>query len=400
MTTIDRYGKTQPASRQRSLLARHSSGRLLALKVLTIASFLPEETSFYIFGLRLTFARLLLIALTPFLVRAFVNRVQTRRYRFIFSDFWVLLMAFWMIYAPASVDGSTAALNHAGPIVLEFCVAYLATRFLLSEHGEATQVVNILCCSIGVSALGALLDPLSGHYFIHDVVGAITGYHRNAMTDDIYRMGLVRADGPLEHPILFGFICGIGLLLVASVPARLRLPLRVACGLGAIFAFSSAPLQAIVMGLSLVVYDRAMRHVSARWVIIKCVSAFGILTLMLVSDAPFSFLIRHLLFDPSSGYYRLYSWTVTGAAIELSPWTGLGFGPYDNYLDLTPSADSVWLVSALNYGIPGAILLALAMVGATSVRVSGRGIYLNRDESKIGTMLSIVIFLTLFIGFT
>ena len=213
------------------------------LTLIVIGLFIPEELSFYVFGLRLTVIRLIFLLLTPVLLARWTQKVSAGRYRFVLSDLFVILAGFWLVYAPANVDG-LSGFNHAAPDVLEFCIGYMTTRLLLSEPGHALSFVDLLCRVIAVVALVGVLDPLINHRFAHDLAAQFgTPMHTIENWEDAYRLGLLRATGPIEHPILFGFTSVIGILLAVSIPIRGRGLAIVACSLGAIFAFSSAPIR-------------------------------------------------------------------------------------------------------------------------------------------------------------
>ena len=64
------------------------------------------------------------------------------------------------------------------------------------------------------------------------------------------------------------------------------------------------------------------------------------------------------------------------------------------------SIDSLWLYLALVYGIPGAVLVGLSMVGAAFYPASGRGVNLTMEESKLATTLGILIAVVVLLGFT
>jgi hypothetical protein len=279
-----------------------------ALSLIVIATFLPEELSFYILGLRLTAARLMFIMLTPLLLVRLGRRMAVGRYRLALSDLFVPLAGFWMIYAPANVDGVQEALNHAGPIALEFCIGYLATRTLLSEHGQALAFANLLCLIIAIVALLGLLDPLTNRYFIHELASQLTAYYKPPHDVD-YRFGLLRADSVLEHAILFGFVCIISLLIAVSVPIRSRILVGLASSLGAFSALSSAPLQGAVIGFGVLAYGRVFGPVSHKWLGLISVGAVGVFMIFLMNSDPVGVIIRHLIYDPESEYYRYWTWT-------------------------------------------------------------------------------------------
>jgi hypothetical protein len=211
---------------------------------------------------------------------------------------------------------------------------------------------------------------------------------------------LLRAEGPVEHAILFGFACSIGLLLALFGRVRARGLIIIACGLGTFLAFASAAVLSVVVGGSLLVYDRLLARVSQRWFGLIALTAGAFVMLFLVSSAPWGIIIRYLIFDPDSGYDRLYQWSVVSTALSPSPWFGLGFLTYSAEDPVAKSIDNMWLQYAIQYGIPGSVLIGLSTLGAASVPTSGPWVNLTTAESKLGTTLSIVLFLIVLVGFT
>jgi hypothetical protein len=372
-----------------------------AVAVVVVTAFLPVELSFYIAELRLTAARLVLILLFPIVCIWTCRKLTSGRYRFVASDLFVLLTGFWIVYAPANVIGVEGALNHAGPTALEFCMGYLVPRTMLSKQGQALSFASLLCCVIAFVALLALLDPLTNRSVTHETLSSLTGYQyfRSVLEPDYYRFGLLRASGPIENAILLATVCSAAFLVALSVPIRLRRFVIVASALGAIFAFSSAAIQAVVMGCGLLMYSKIPVRIPFRWSALVWIGAAGVLSLFLVVDEPVRLVIRHLTFDEQSGYYRYMTWNMVIDAVAQSPWYGIGFGPFpEDYIPHT--VDSLWLVLAIQSGVPGSILVALSMVGSASLPTRGPSVNLTMADSKLGTALGIVIFLLAFLGFT
>lgn len=371
-----------------------------ALALIVIVLWLPPEMSFFVFGLRFTVVRLIFLLLAPILIVKWVQRFSSGNYHFILSDPFFVLTGFWMIFAPANVDGLTDALNHAGPDVLEICIGYTATRILLSDHGQALRFADLYCRLISIVALIGLVDTITGHYVTREFARSVTGNRFYSVIEwtDSHRLGLLRATGPTEHPIWFGFMCGIGLLIAISIPVRLRPFVMVSSGLGLVFSLSSAPLQCTVIGIGLLIYNRAMLRFRFRWLVLFGLGAAGIITAFLISNNPVGFIIAHLIYDPASGYFRVWTWDQVTFFVSQSPWYGLGFAHVPEAIN--HSIDSLWLVLAIHYGWPGAVLVALSISAAGSAPTAGSKSNLTPLESKLGTTLGIVAFLTLILGFT
>jgi hypothetical protein len=389
---------TQRATVAAPILIDEHTRLPLAMKLILVSWFLPEGLSFFVAGLRLNIIRVTFLILTPVVFARFASKIATGRYRFVASDAFVPAAAFWMFLGPCVIYGLEDSLAHSGPVVLEYLIAYMVTRVLLEENGQASAFLSMLCAVIACICLDAFLDTLTGRYFTRDLVATITGFDKDwsAGSDDAFRFGLLRAAGPIEHPILFGIIAGIGLLFAVSVKIRFRTFCIAACGLGTIICFSSAPEQSVMLGFGLLLYGRVMAGLKVKWLLILGGIATLALTLFMVSNSPFGLLFDLATIDPSTAYYRLYIWNLLGPYVLQSPW----FGVFTDNMEYQGSVDSLWLVLSLLYGIPCAILVGLSMIGACSLPTDPARAYLGLAESRAGTVLGVVTAVIIFTGFT
>ena len=368
-----------------------------ALKLMTVAIFLPDELAFRLGGLLLSPLRLILMVLTPVVLSRFARLMRNGQYRFVFSDLFVPLTGVWIIWSLMHSETVQDAINRGGLVVLEFCVTYIATRTLLSDGRQAIAFIGFLCSVIAIVGLLGAMDTVSHRYFTHELMRSLLG---GAPIEDAgSRLGLLRATSTLEHPILLGFVCSVGLLLAASVPIRARLFAVSCCFLGMLLALSAGPIQTAVIGFGLLAYNRVLSGIQFRWGVLIALGIAGITILFVTVDNPFGFVFNHLTFDAQSAYYRIYIWTVASAAVSDSPIWGWGFVLPAIY-DVPRTVDSVWLLWSLIYGIPGAVLLALSITSSASLPTTGRNVHLTVAESKLGTTLGIQVFLILFLGFT
>jgi O-antigen ligase len=379
---------------------RHTPVPLL-IKVLIVSVFLPEGLSFYIAGLRLTVARLTLLVITPILAVQLARSMGAAKYRFVLSDLLVLLTGLWMFLAVSVNQDLVSSLNHAGPEVMEICIGYLATRVLLTEHGQALSFANLLCWTIGIVALLGLLDPLTDHVYLHEWANKLTGYQEIQVMEGqlLYRHGRLRAYGPLEQPLLYGLTCCVGLILALGSRVRVRFFLIIACSLGVFFSGESAPLLGVVLGVGLLLYDRILSRISRKWALLIAAAAVGIFLTSIFSDDPSTVIVRHLTLDPQTGYYRLWTWDLAMDLLRQSPWVGLGFFGLSGDYEL-PSIDNMWLAFALTYGYPGSVLFGLSMLGAMLRPSSGPPVSLTAAESRLATTLSIILVLIALVAYT
>ena len=384
------YSSSAPASPQDGATLH------FVLKLALLVLFVPQELSFFIGDLRLTFERLLFLLITPLVFVRLARKVSTGHYRFVASDLFVPLTAFWMFIGPTVTEGLGDALRHSGPVVLEYLISYLATRTLLSGHRSSLIFVTWLCVVIAAVVADALLDPITGRYITQELCGQITGYTAVGYNSDNFRFGLLRATGPVEHPILFGFVSAIGLLLAATLKIRWRKLCIAACALGVVMSFSSAPQQSVLLGFCLLLYGRVFAGLRSKWLLIGVALASALAILFISTPTPFGHIFNLTAINPETAYFRLYVWNMIGPVVLQNPYFGVPDGSYG----YEGSVDSLWLVLAMVYGVPCGILTAMSMIGCCSRPTGVSRAGLSEEETKLGTTLGIIIFMTIYMGFT
>src|SRR5208283_1621363 len=167
----------------------------LALILITVTMFLPEETSFFIGGLRMTLCRLLLLLIAPVVLLRFAQMTVRVNYRFVWSDVLVPVTGLWMFVGPIAINELYRALVYSGILVLQFCIPYMAARVFLTERGQAVTLVRILCIAIATVGVLAIFDEFSRRFLVREIVGSLMGSSGFAGVDysDLMRGVLFRA---------------------------------------------------------------------------------------------------------------------------------------------------------------------------------------------------------------
>ena len=293
----------------------------LVLVLLTLTMFLPEEASFYFGGTRMTVCRLLLLLITPTILFRFARLMASGGYRFVWSDVLVPVTGLWMFVGPAAIEGFDRALVFSGSMALEFCIPYMAARLFLVERGQAVALVRILCITIATIGVLAIFDEPSRRFVLRELVGSLTGYHKEGLDYSILMRGfLFRAASTLEHPIALGNTCLYGLLMATTMRGALKQFMIVGSILGLTLSASSAPISGVIIGFGAILYDKIMRNVPFRWGLLFTSAFVVIMTIFNVHPNPWGFIFQFITFDPGDAYYRLMQWEFAGPLVMDSPF--------------------------------------------------------------------------------
>ena len=355
-----------------------------------IGLIVPTEMSLYPGGVAFSPGRIGLIVL--FFPALFV--LSKRKPHLLISDLFVCATAAWMIGAAVNVSGINALWSAPGGESFEFLASYLIARAFFFGPVALAGFIRVLKFLAFIVIILGMGDFVFSRLIVHESLGAIVGVQ--TIGPD-YRQNLVRATSTFEHPILFGSFCS----LIAAVSLYwerngLRRSMWVSlCFIGCVISLTSAGLLSFFIVLLSYAYDRFMRQYSWRWTALLIVLAGFFSIVFLVTNAPIGWVITHLTFDPETGYFRLLIWDAAMTYISQAPLTGYAFNLlHHDILDHT--IDSVWLVSALRYGIPMIVFLLLANVAAFSPTRKSK----DRPAAPMSTAFTIILAMFMFTGLT
>lgn len=388
--------------------ARQPDRYSFILKLFMISVFLPEGLSLFVGSFRLPFYRILILGLFGFAVQNALTKSSRSAAVRVPSDAFALAAGAWIITAGLVNDGMDVGLKASGADALEFTGSYYLFRHLLGPTDSSVMIMRFACLTMIPVIILALLDPLTGHLFTHDLITNLTGYFKPYdFNGELYiRNGLFRAMGPFEHSILFAAACSWFAILALSM-FRLGpwgVSIQTISLVGIWFSQARGPLAAYVIGLGLTVYYAKTKRFAARWRVVGTTVAAWVAFVFLFSRSPVSTLLSFGGVDPSAGWYREAIWATAGPMVLNSPIFGIGslagVGWWENNPVLMgPTMDSLWLVCAFQYGIPGSVLVLLTLIGSVWLGPVDNAMSLSEGERSLSVALGIVMTLVGFLAF-
>jgi hypothetical protein len=182
------------------------------------------------------------------------------------------------------------------------------------------------------------------------------------------RWGLRRVQSVLEHPILFGVVCGSILALVHLVlgygeKASRRWLRTGIVGATAFLSLSAGPITALAAQALLLGWNWLLRKFEYRWRLLGgIVLAAWIFISMVAKRSVPNIFLSSFSFDAQSAYFRILIWTFGSQSALNHPFFGVGLNRWERPSWMPSSIDMFWLIHAVYYGIPAAILMLLTFL--------------------------------------
>nr|WP_298097776.1 O-antigen ligase domain-containing protein [uncultured Shinella sp.] len=372
-------GRSRPVSRRagsRSRASRAPAGdqaaqgtQSLPVTLFILSLFLPFI--FSLGSLALSPFRLVLIAtVLPCLYKWASGGAGRLR----FVDFTLLFYCFWCFVSLCAVHGISQGLQSGGIQFIETMGPYLLARCYIRSAEDYYRVVRLFFRVILFLMPFAFLEALTGENILLNLMRHVFTTHPNLHDT---RWGLRRVQSIVEHPILFGVICGAMLgpvfcVLGYAKTASERYAKAAVVATTTFLSMSSGPLSGLFAQIVLIAWDKVLVRIKARWKLLWAGLGAGYVFVATMSNqSVFEFFITHFSFSPENAYYRVLIWNFGTGSVMNHPLFGTTMMGWDRPDWMPPSIDMFWLYQAIIYGIPAAAAMTvtfLAIFTAVAIR--------------------------------
>ncbi|MBZ6075877.1 O-antigen ligase family protein [Microvirga puerhi] len=284
------------------------------------------------------------------------------------ADLALLAYASWCSMSLFIVHGTQIGIQSNIVIFLEATAPYFLARCYIRSADDFYNMSRLLFWIFVCILPFGLVETVTGHNVYLELFSKI----QTSIPDNPYapRWGLRRVQAFVEHPILFG-ICAASIFSLTHLVLGYGKSLLRRCtqsGLAmvtAFLSFSAGPIGAVSLQAMLIAWDRLFKGSNWHWkLIISGILAANIVIATIPNQSFVAFFISNFTFDQSAAYFRILIWTYGIQSAFNHPLFGVGFGEWDRPAWMPSSIDLYWLIPAVQYGIPAAILLLLAFGSA------------------------------------
>lgn len=283
--------------------------------------------------------------------------------RLIWTDYFFFLYILWATVAIA-VNNPDRVLQNVGSTGIEFLGGYLVGRAHIRSMDDFLALIRFLAILVCITFPFAVFETLSGRPILIELLGKIPGFTSVAILNIEARMGLERSQVLFAHPIHYGLFCSAAFSLVfvglkGLISTTRRYLTAAIIGICVFFSLSSGALLPILLQIFLIFWVYLLRDVRQRWVILLGIFSVIYVVIDLLSNrAPIGVFMSYATFSAHNAYWRgiIFEWGMMN--VWANPIFGLGLREWVRpFFMRKGSVDNFWLLNAMQYGIPGFLLL-------------------------------------------
>jgi len=306
------------------------------INFLLISLVFPDEFSLDLFGLRLSAYRIMLL-FGFFKAYATYNNLIKRHV----CDYIILFISIWTVISLAVNHGAVIGIKSGGIIALETFSPYIMARVYVNNIRSLISLGKSYVFLVCLLPLFSIPENIYGVNYIKDLFigGSI---HPNEI-----RLGLHRAEGGFNHPILLGvFAAGcISLSIIIYKAFSFRTFIVVIASFSSLssVAFIMVFIQLIIMHIPIFKIKKSI------FIFLGCIYVF---VDIILGKNILNFLLSHFTLNPQTAYFRKIIYEFAYNNVIDNPIFGLGFNDWVRPYWLPYSVDSFWMVEALKYGFP------------------------------------------------
>lgn len=322
---------------------------------------LPIE--FNLGGMFMTSTRLVLLVTT---IPSFLMLTSGRLGPILATDVLFLIFAIWNIII-LFYNNPDQAIAYGGSIALEVFGGYMLGRAYIRSPEDFMRTCVVFLWVIVLTLPFALYESQTGTAPIPTLISKIPLLYS---VDDFsievegIRLGLERSQVVFPHPILYGLFCSTALALAFVGMKRIvsntaRLAFCAAVILGVFLSLSSGAILPTILQVGLIFWAWMLKSVRSRWIILGILTAIAYVTVdMLSNRTPITVFLSYATFSPETAYGRIliFEWGMEN--VWAHPFWGLGLNDWARPWWKSGSMDNFWLVIAVQYGIPGFLILS------------------------------------------
>ncbi len=340
-----------------------NSGLDILFKALFISICIP--IIFYLGPVKLFFYKIILLISLLVIVPRFMNLKKSA------LDYIVLIVCIWSTIAYVAVEGARA-LEGVGNLWIDMFFPYMMARVVIRGADDFYRfhsfVFKVIVCLIPFF----LYEVLTGTPPILEILSKFSATIPNVPHE--LRLGLDRAQGPFDHPILLGVICysflSASILVLGYGKSNgVKFARSSVVFFAGFTSLSSGPLAGAAAQFGLMMWNYFLRKIKKRFLLLSlAIAGFYILVDLVSNSTPLKVAFRYLAFNANTAWSRINIWQYGSENMFAHPVFGLGDGDWVRLPWMPASVDMFWLLLGMRHGLVvffGAMLMVIYPVVAS-----------------------------------
>lgn len=347
---------------------------------------------FHLGGLKLSGYRVILLL---FMFPAVIGWLSGKAGKIRPVDILVIAFSFWSALSFSINHGLASMWQFIGMFMIETLVPYFIARTYIRNLESFRYFVKCLFLLILILLPFALFESFTGKTPLLNLFGKVLSVYQKWIFEP--RLGLLRAQTTMPHPILFGVFCAPAFALTWYVLGWhksffKKVGLTSVIGGAVFFSLSSGAFLNVVIQLALMGWNWVFQFLRKKWKVL--LSIFCVLYFIAEigsNRSMFQIFATHFTLTPGTAWARIHTFNFASDDILRNPIFGIGLHDWTrpHWMVLLSSVDNFWLVVTLRHGFPALFLLAGAVI-VTFFQLGSRNLTGAMADARLGYLISLL----------
>lgn len=277
-------------------------------------------------------------------------------------DCLMLGATLWAALALMVNHGVVPMIEPSGIVLLETFGSYLVGRCLVRGPQGMLTIGRVYIVALVAMLPFAIIEAVTTRSLWLQMFSFVGPVYLPVNAGE--RLGLWRSQVGFEHPILFGLYVSslFAFLLTTRKTSSGKFLCTILSGILTFVSLSTGALLCFMVQTIMLFWSFLIKHRNKWKIFISGVVFIYILIDVLSNRTPFHVFVSYLTFNSSSSYYRILIWRYGSENVAANPIFGIGMNDWVRPEWMISSVDMFWLLFAMQYGLPGACMLAAAIL--------------------------------------
>lgn len=284
--------------------------------------------------------------------------MRSLRKGFLAPQVLILMHSLWVFLSLSANHGVGQSIETAGVHFVETVAPFYLAVIYATDIKKCLYAIKLLLLLVVGMLTITIPESIFGFNWFKKIFSLAFSFPVHSIDK---RLGLNRAMGTFDHPILMGVVASSVLGFAYFLFGKMRAGL---VGTSSFLSLSSGAIASVSVQIGLLMWNKIAKNMKRKWLVLFIIFLSVVLFIEFLSNrSALKVFLSYVTFSAHTAYWRLLIWEFGIQNVYQSPFFGLGLNDWVRPSWMySGSVDNFWLVNMMRYGVPSFLFYASSII--------------------------------------